>query len=650
MSTDNQPTEARSPGSRRQVINDPRKEGRDEHGVAAAWRVAAIALACVLLAGGAYAAFGNSGPKEDYSALSTAKVRRDRLQVKVTEGGTLIARKSLEIKSKVDGRRTILEVIPEGTIITQQDVDQGMVLVRLDVSELEERLGSREISYYSAEAANTKAQEDYDIQVKQNESNTALAELNVKFARMELDRYVGAPVAERLLAPEGGLETVDLSALAEAEVRRSLLSDQEQTAQEAAGPAEPEVDGVLALGGEARQDIRRLSADVQLKGEEYSRAQFELQSSQTLFSKTYISANQLKSDELNEQRARVEQTAAEEALRLFLRYTLQKEVEKRLSDYLEAQRDLDRTLARATSQLAQARAERESRRASFNLEKQRLDDLRETLANAIIPAPRPGRVVYASTTNAWQRMRDPVREGKDVRQNETILIIPDLSTLAAQVNIHETDIEKVKEGQAAIVTVEAMPGRFFAGTVVSVSPVASAAHAWLNPDIKVYQTEVAIDAVPNGLTPGMSATAEIMVADLPDVLLVPIEAVSTYKGGHVCWVRTAGRPAMRRVECGHFTRTSVQILSGLQDGEEVYLEPPFGVTPPQDQEEPIESELTDVTAAIDEAGSPAETDTPQDEQAESPQDSAGRADRRRQGERPPGVGGRQGNGMPARTP
>lgn len=655
------PTNDPQAASARPAVIDPRKEGNSERGVARTWRAATVVMACLLLAGVAYAAFGNSGPKDDFSALPTAAVKRDKLQVKVTEGGTLIARESLDIKSKVEGRRTILEVVPEGTVITQKDVDEGMVLVKLDASELAEREGSREIRFYSAEAANTKAQEDYDIQVKQNESNIALAKLNVKFARMELDRYVALPLAEQLLAE--GLESVDLGPLAEAKVRETMqaedLAPEELAAaaeDAAADPAaqdataEPTAEDALALGGMARQEIRGLSADVQIAGEELVRAREEYKWSQDLFKEKYISANELKQDELEEQRSEVELVLAQEELRLFLRYGLPKEVEQRLSDYIEAQRDLDRVMARSRSELAQAEAERRSRQASFELEKQRLEDLRETVKNAVITAPQPGRVVYASTTNAWRRMRDPVREGKDVHQNETILIIPDLKTLAAQVNIHETDIEKIKVGQPAVVTVEAMAGRFFPGKVVSVSPVASAAHAWLNPDIKVYQTEVGIDAVPDGLTPGMSATAEITVADLKDVLQVPIEAISAHKGGHICWVKTGGQPEMRQVECGHFTRTSVEIRSGLEEDEVVFLEPPFGLTGEiEDDEEKLLEEIAEVTAAIAEAGPDAVADDASAEGPESPERPAAEAGQRRGGERPAGAGRRQG-AAPAQTP
>ena len=61
------PTNDPQAASPRPAVIDPRKEGNSEHGVARTWRAAAVVMACLLLAGVAYATFGNSGPKDDFS-------------------------------------------------------------------------------------------------------------------------------------------------------------------------------------------------------------------------------------------------------------------------------------------------------------------------------------------------------------------------------------------------------------------------------------------------------------------------------------------------------------------------------------------------------------------------------------------------------
>ncbi|MBN2564848.1 MAG: efflux RND transporter periplasmic adaptor subunit, partial [Candidatus Eisenbacteria bacterium] len=318
----------------------------------------------------------------------------------------------------------------------------------------------------------------------------------------------------------------------------------------------------------------------------------DLKWTRDLYDKEFVSRNDLREDELSVTRSRVNVATAEEELRLYRLYTLPKEVEQRHADYVETVRDLKRVEARARSELAQKEAEKKSKQASLQLEKERFEKAELMMSKATITAPVPGRVVYASTTDAWRRMRDPMQEGKNVRENESLIVIPDISTLAARVNIHETDVEKVRIGQPALISVEAMPDRPLPGKVARISPVASAAHAWLNPDIKVYDTDVTLDEVPEGLTPGMSATAEIVVADLRNVLYVPIEAVNTHRGERVCWVKKAdGQPELRPVECGHFTDKFVEITKGLSEGEQVYLEPPVTLPETEADNQPRKLEI-----------------------------------------------------------
>ncbi len=522
-------------------VVDPRKQsGAERPRLNRGLVIGGIVLAVIAAAALAYGLAAQPAARGAAPQVRTAPVRRGDLTVSVTEGGALTAMESLEIKSEVEGRRTIIEIVDEGTAITAEDVENGKVLVRLDSSDLEETRSSKEISFYRAEASYKQAEESLAIQKKQNESNVAIAELNVKFARMELERYLGAELAGQVIDAAAGFAELGANPL---------------------------------LGGTAQQTLRDLEAQVQLANEELTRAEETLEWTSKLLDRGYVNRNELTADQLAVTRRRIELESAREELRLFERYTLPKEAEQRYSDYVEYLRDLDRVMARARSQLAQAEAGLKSRKASYKLEKERFEKFREMVEKCVIRAPKPGRVVYASTSDPRRRRRDPIREGGEVRQNESILVIPELSTLAAQVNLHETDIQKVQRGQKAIVTVEAIPGRTFPGKVVRTSPVASSAHAWLNPEIKVYETDVALEEVDGGLTPGMTATAEIIIADLKDVLYVPLEAVTSYGGQHVCLVEGPRGPQVRPVKTGHFTGELVEIRDGLELGELVRLAP-----------------------------------------------------------------------------
>ncbi len=558
-----------------------------------------------------YALMARASSDEGAEAVPTVAAKRGPLTVSITEGGTLHAMEKLEIKSEVEGNNQILEIVPEGTVITEDDVNledptKGKMLVRLDTAGMEEKKASGDISYYNAEASYTQAQKAYEIQVKENESNETQARLTVKFAEMDLQKYLGEKLAAEVLENEG----VDFQKLRrDAIVQVSQILDPEgdnpEDVRTALGALHMEVPASEGnpLGGEAAQRLRELASDLQLARQRLEQAEDTLQWTKVLVEGEYVNKTELTRDELDRAAKKVQVDGAEEALRLFLQYTLPKDAEQRYSDLAEARSQLDRVLAQNASELAQAEANRRAKEASFQLEKNRKEKLERMLAGSVIYATKPGLVVYADTSGGRWSSGDPIQEGTTIRENQTILTIPNLNTLAARVNVHETDIEKVKVGQKARITVEALQGSSLTGKVERISPMASSENRWLNPDVIVYETDIALDQAMPGLTPGMSATAEIIVAELKNVVYVPLSAVTTYRGQRVCWVkRPDGEPELREIEAGYFTEKFVEVREGLREGELVYLAPPREL----EEEQPGEEATEEQPAESQQPGEPQE--------------------------------------------
>ncbi len=151
--------------------------------------------------------------------------------------------------------------------------------------------------------------------------------------------------------------------------------------------------------------------------------------------------------------------------------------------------------------------------------------------------------------------------------------------MSAEVDITEGDIKSVAEGQRADITVDAIPDKTWEGRVERVSTMATSQRRF-GPDVKVYETAVKLEGRVTELKPGMSATAEIYVADLKDVLSIPIQAVTTYQGNRVVWVRKADTLKLHQVRTGHFSDTKIEIKAGLSDGDTILLASPD--VPPAD--------------------------------------------------------------------
>lgn len=490
------------------------------------------------------------------NTLSTFKVRRDNLTVTVTESGSIKARNSIELKSEVEGRATIINIVPEGSYITPQDVNNRKVLVELDSGDLKEQLTAREIEFTSSEASYAEAKEAFDIQVKQNESDVSAAELKVKFALMDFQKYLGENLANRLIEKIDSADdpNADFAALIDIV---GLLED------------------TNALGGSASQTLGELHDNILLAEEQLKKAQNTLEWTIRLREKEYVSETDLQTDRLNVESLEIKYGQAKTDFDLFKAYDFSKQTQKLISDYYEAKRALDRTYARTRSELAQAKARLVSAKARFDLQQERLNKTKNQIAACTIRAPAPGLVVYGTSGDDYRRFRggNVIAAGEEVYQRQTIITLPDTSEMMAEITVHESSVDKVKPGQKASIVMDAFPDKTFNGEVIKVAPLPDQQRRWLSPDTKVYTTQVTIEGTHDFLKPGMSARVEILVDYVPDTLIVPVQAVANRGGKKVCFVHGSGA-VEREVKTGQFNDTFVQITEGLNEGEEVLLNPP----------------------------------------------------------------------------
>ena len=393
-------------------------------------------------------------------------------------------------------------------------VKEGDILVELDANELRERYTQQKITFQNAQVSNTEAREAYEIQKNENESNIKAAELKLEFAKMDLDKY---------------------------------------------------------LEGDWPQEKRKAEADITIAEEETKRAADKLAWTEKLQEKGYVTRSELEADKLALKKKELELEQAREKLRLLEKYTHPKQMRKLQSEYQEAKKSLERATQRAKSRLAQAKAKVEAQKATLALQNTRLEKFKKQVEKTTIKAPQSGLVVYAA--DRWGN-QNPIEEGTVVRERQAIITLPDISTMQVNTRVHETVVDKVKIGQEAVITVDAFPDMKLKGQVSKVAILPDNQMRWLNPDLKVYRTDVTIDGIVDSLKPGMSAKVEIIVARLKEVLKVPIQAVSLRGGREVCYIVHGRAIEMRPVQIGMSNDKFVEIKSGLKEGEKVLLIPP----------------------------------------------------------------------------
>lgn len=166
------------------------------------------------------------------------------------------------------------------------------------------------------------------------------------------------------------------------------------------------------------------------------------------------------------------------------------------------------------------------------------------------------------------------KEGETVTagfQTPTLLTIADLSRTQVDVPVDETDIGTLKVGQTAEVNVDAFPNHPLPGRVVKVASDTTG-----NATVVSYNITVAIDRVDVALKPKMTAKVKVDTGTVKRALVVPLDAVKTWKDNDVVYIPGAdkGKPGRFKdvvVKTGASDDKVIQIVSGVKEGDTVVL-------------------------------------------------------------------------------
>jgi macrolide-specific efflux system membrane fusion protein len=141
-----------------------------------------------------------------------------------------------------------------------------------------------------------------------------------------------------------------------------------------------------------------------------------------------------------------------------------------------------------------------------------------------------------------------------------------MSNLVMDTSIAEIDVSKVKVGQNATVTINALPNSPVRATVskINLTPTTSGS-------VVSYGAQLALTNLPSGLRPGQSASVVITVAEATNALSVPAAAVLTVGNTSSVIVQVNGQDVRRQVQVGVRGESTVQITSGLSEGDRVVL-------------------------------------------------------------------------------
>ena len=202
----------------------------------------------------------------------------------------------------------------------------------------------------------------------------------------------------------------------------------------------------------------------------------------------------------------------------------------------------------------------------------------------------------------------PVREGETAvtgiqnTPGSLIMTIADMSLITAEVKVDENDIVNVKLDQKAAVTIDAIPNRVFKGHVIEIGNTAILRSTGLaasqstisSQEAKDFKVVIALDDPPEEIRPGLSCTAKVTTATRSNALTAPIQALTVRQKGDLelsgpddskgaakapgksskeeiqgVFVISGEKAVFHKVETGISGATDIEILSGLNEGDQI---------------------------------------------------------------------------------
>lgn len=339
-------------------------------------------------------------------------------------------------------------------------------------------------------------------------------------------------------------------------------------ATRSAETAERERDALLAV----RRDLALEESrnDLDEKERDAREAKERLESLAPFLAKGYVSRDEFRTAEARRDRAEAELGLARRRHEALVVRTLPDLVKEKTGEADARRRRVSSSAQKAAAQAGQQEAGYRLALARLAEARRQLDEATRRAASCEVKAKSSGLVVYGEVFDKTGVKRK-VRVGDGVFSGTPVLLLPDLSRFLVEASVPETELFRLAPGQAAELRLDAFPDRVLEGTVRSVGSLSGDASA----ATRRFPLRIGVKEADPRFRPGMSVRGSVKGTRVADAVLLPIEAVRRdAKGAHCFVARRFLAPERRELVLGHGNAQSVEVTSGLREGERVLLGEP----------------------------------------------------------------------------
>jgi HlyD family secretion protein len=463
------------------------------------------------------------------AAVSTATVARGTLAATVTAAGNIQASQTADLSFGQTG--TVKQI----NVAVGDEVTAGQVLAELDTADLELQVRSAQVALKNAQDTLAKAKNPNTTQ------DIASARATVESAQAAYDK-VAAGASQADLASAGAAVT-GAQAAYDAAVKSAGTSD--SSLQTAAATLQKAL--IAVQQAQSAYDKVSWRGDVAATTEASA-----LQSATIDFDSAKAAYEALAATSKSDAASKVASAAAalqsaQAGLAGLKNQVTAADLAAAKATLTQAQNDLDTLLAGSdTNTLDIAQNGVEAAQIA-------LDQARLKLQQAQVVAPFDGVITAID-----------VKLGQSA--SGTAFTIADLDHLEIVVNMAETDVNQIKVGQQAEMTLDAVSDTTFNGAVSAIAPAGTQSSGVVS-----YPVTVALTNTSDAVKTGMTTNLNIIVEQRDDVLTVPNKAVKTVNKQKVVTVLSDGKQVQTPVQVGLSNDTSTEITGGLTEGDVVVL-------------------------------------------------------------------------------
>jgi HlyD family secretion protein len=245
--------------------------------------------------------------------------------------------------------------------------------------------------------------------------------------------------------------------------------------------------------------------------------------------------------------------------------TVQAQLDEAQASLVQAEQELNRQAA-LWKQGVTSKALLDNADSTYKAALARVHQVEINMQDMVVRAPFDGTIATKNTEVGEVISSVMMGQVAGTLPAGAICTLVDLSTLEAEVDVNESSIAQLHEGQAAEVSVDAFPGKKWRGVLRQIIPTADRAKA-------IVQVKVKIVDPGDRLLPEMSSTVSFLQAVRSDAELqepariwLPLPAIAN---GHVAVVDAKGRVSLRSITTGAARDGRIEVTGGLRAGERI---------------------------------------------------------------------------------